>query len=251
VAQHLTEEEQIEKLKRWWVDYGRSVLIGVVLAVVGYFGWQSWQGQRQEARESASVLYEELTEIVVTPPGETLSEERRAKAATIAAELKSEHSNLLYASHAALLMARVAVEQGDLAQAEQELSWLLEQDPSEALGLLARWRLAQVLYGQGEYERALATLDTVKPGAYAAGYAELRGDIFVAQGQLADGKAAYQTALNELLPAQNTRRDIIQMKLDAIQVDDVSPSTQADAEGTVEALIEAPSPAATVKENDN
>lgn len=231
MAQHLTEEEQLEKLKQWWSDNGRAVVVGVVLAVVGYFGWQGWQSQQQQARESASLLYEELTGVVVTEPGEPLSEEQRLQAASIVEELKSDYGNLLYASNAALLMARVAVEGGDLEESERQLRWVVEEGRGEELSLLARMRLAQVLYGQGDYDRALATLNEADPRAYAANYAEVRGDILVAKDQPAEAKEAYQTALDELLPAQNDRRNIIRMKLDDIQVsaDDSAASTGAES----------------------
>lgn len=219
MAQHLTEEEQLETIKRWWSDNGRSVVIGVVLAVVGYFGWQGWQSQQQESRESAAMLYEELSEVVINQPGEALSEEQRSKAASIAEELKSDYSGLVYAGNAALLMARVAVENGELDAAEQQLRWVVEQDHNDALALLARLRLAQVQYGQGEHEAALATLNQVDPGSYESAYSELRGDILLAQGKAAEAKAAYQNALDTLLPTEGDRGDVIQMKMDDIQVD--------------------------------
>lgn len=231
MAQHLTEEEQLETLKRWWSENGRSIVIGVVLAIVAYFGWQAWQSQQQEARESASLLYEQLTQVVINQPGDALSEDQRMKAASITEELKSDYGNLVYASNAALLMARVAVEQGQLTDAEQQLRWVVEQDHNDALSLLARLRLAQVEYGQGEYDAALATLNQVEPGSYASAYAELRGDILLAQGKVEAAKTAYQTALDEMLPTAGNRGDLIQMKLDDIQVnaDDAAESNQANA----------------------
>lgn len=214
MAEHLTEEEQVEALKRWWAENGRSVIIGIVLAVGGYFGWQAWQNQQQEARETASLLFEELAATLSTDFGEPLSEDQRLRAESIVEELKSDHGKLLYASDAALLMARVAVDAGDLESAVAQLRWVVEQDRSQELSLLARHRLAQVLLAQGEHDRALTVLNAVEPGAYAAAYAELRGDILSAQGQLAQASAAYEAALNQLLPTQQARRSIIQMKLD-------------------------------------
>lgn len=211
MAEHLTEEEQIAALKRWWAENGRSVIIGVVLALVGYFGWQGWQSQQQAARESASVLYEELT---ATLNEGALSEDQRLRAESIVEDLKSKHGKLLYASDAALLVARVAVEAGDLDAAAEHLRWVVERDYSSEITLLARHRLAQVLLAQEAYDDALAVLSAVAPGAYAAAYAELRGDILAAQGQLAEASAAYETALSQLLPTQQSRRSIIQMKLD-------------------------------------
>jgi predicted negative regulator of RcsB-dependent stress response len=228
VAQHLTEEEQLETLKRWWADYGRSIIIGIVLAVAAYFGWQGWQNQQQQTREEASVLYQELIDVVVN--AQSLSEQERAKAASIVGELKADYGKLLYAADAALLMAGVAVQQGDLEQAEQHLRWVLEQNTSEEMNLLARLRLAKVLYGQGEYQQALSLLEEASdPGAYVAAYAELRGDLLLTQNQPAEAKAAYQTALDQLLPEQNSRRDIIQMKLDNVHVNSVANADEAAA----------------------
>lgn len=227
MAQHLTEEEQLERLKRWWADNGRSVVIGVVLAVVGYFGWQGWQAQQQQTREEASMLYDDLVEAATTEEGEAQTPEQYAKAAEFAEQLKSDYSGLLYASDAALLMAKVAVEHGKLEDAEANLRWVLEENPEGALNLLARLRLAQVLYGQGAYDQALTTLNGVEPGKYAAAFSELRGDVLMAQQQPAKARAAYQTALTELLPDQSSRREIIQMKLDDIQVAGEAPEAAA------------------------
>jgi predicted negative regulator of RcsB-dependent stress response len=221
VAQHLTEEEQLETLKRWWAEYGRSIIIGIILAVGGFFGWQAWQNQQQEAKEQASVLYQELTDVVTA--ADNLSDEERSKAESIAEELKSDYDDFLYAADAALLMAGVAVRQGDLELAEQHLRWVLDQGFSEELNLLARLRLAKVLYGSEDYQQAMSLLAEVKdPGAYAAAYAELRGDLLMAQNQPAEAKTAYQMALDQLLPEQSGRRDIIQMKLDDIQAGNAS-----------------------------
>lgn len=230
MAQHLTEEEQIAQLKNWWQENGRAIVIGIVLAVGGYFGWQAWQSNQQQAREAASLLYEDLTQTVVVPAGESLSEQQREKAASLVEELKSEYGNLLYAADAALLMSRVAVEQGDLEQAQAHLQWLVDQNPSEELTLLARLRLAQVQYGQGDLAAALSSLQTDNVGAYDAAYAELRGDVLLAQGEHQAARDAYQSALETLSPEQASRRDIIQMKLDDIQLSQQSEAA-APAQG--------------------
>ena len=43
MADHLSEEEQIEAFKRWWAENGLQMIAAVVLIVGGYFGWQFWQ----------------------------------------------------------------------------------------------------------------------------------------------------------------------------------------------------------------
>ncbi|MCW8196383.1 tetratricopeptide repeat protein [Proteobacteria bacterium 005FR1] len=229
VAEHLTEEEQLETLKRWWADNGRSVVAGIALAVLGYFGWQFWQSEQQERREAASILYQQLSESLAD--AQNLSADQLTAAQSIAEELKEDYSGLLYAADAALLMAGAAVQQGDLELAEQHLRWIVEQNTSEEMSLLARLRLAQVLYGQEDYEQGMSVLaQAQETGAYAAAYAELRGDLLLAQNQPAQAQAAYQSALEQLLPEQNARRDIIQMKLDDIQVQNVAQADEAQAQ---------------------
>ena len=38
MAEDITEEEQIEALKRWWAENGMQTVLAVVLVIGGYFG---------------------------------------------------------------------------------------------------------------------------------------------------------------------------------------------------------------------
>jgi predicted negative regulator of RcsB-dependent stress response len=53
VADHITEEEQIEALKRWWEENGKQTLLGIALIVGGYFGWQAWTDHGVEQASAA------------------------------------------------------------------------------------------------------------------------------------------------------------------------------------------------------
>ncbi|GAB1263426.1 YfgM family protein [Aurantivibrio infirmus] len=218
MSEHITEEEQIEALKRWWNENGRSLVIGVVLAVAGYFGWQGWQAQQQQAREAASILYTDLLEAGNVAPGQQITEDQAFKIKGFASTLKETYGNTLYAAEAALVLAKVSVEQKDFALAESELRWVIETEINRPITLLARQRLAQVLYGQEKYDDALSVLKEVEPGAFAAVYAELEGDIYVAQQKIPEAISAYELAMEQLLEPQASRNGIIQMKLDDIQI---------------------------------
>ena len=41
-----TEEEQVEALKAWWRENGKSTVVAIAMAVMGVFGWQGWQKQQ-------------------------------------------------------------------------------------------------------------------------------------------------------------------------------------------------------------
>lgn len=213
---HLTEEEQLALFKRWWVENGRSILIGVVLAVGGYFAWQYWQTQQVQASVRAAALYEEFSQSIFANDGGELTAEQRDKAKELAQQLKQDFSNTLFASNAALFMAKDAAEQNDLERAESELKWVLNNNSSDTIALLARQRLAQVELSKQNYDEALNLLNVDAVG-FESSYAELKGDVYFAQQDYSASLQAYEKALEALLPAQSNRSPIIQMKLDAVR----------------------------------
>ena len=64
MADHLSEEEQIEAFKGWWAENGLQTIAALILVIGGYFGWQFWQDRQLEQVEQASDLYVEMIEIV-------------------------------------------------------------------------------------------------------------------------------------------------------------------------------------------
>lgn len=224
---HLTEEEQIESMKRWWADNGKATVVGVLLAIGGYFGWGAWQDKQQADAESASVIYQNLSEAMTEEPGKALSEEKATTANHLANELKENHSSSLYASQAALFKAKLNVENGDLDAAAAELQWVIDQNVDESFTLLVRSRLARVQLDQEQYEQALVTVADQNSGSFRSTFAEIRGDVFVSQNETAKALAAYQLALDNLLPEQANRRPLLDIK-----VEDLQPSVAStDQEG--------------------
>ena len=236
MSAHLTEEEQLEALKRWWKENGRNTLIAVVVAVSGYFSFEFWQDQTRVADELASAQYQTLVESVIAAPGTVLSDVQRATAESLAADLKQSASSGFYGQSAALFMAKLAVESGDLERAQSELEWLLEQQPEQAMALVARLRLARVLAAAGHYDSALNSLQGTDLAGFSARYAEVRGDIFVGKGDFEAARNAYLLAQQSLTERDYEMRTALQVKLDdlAVVVDAAEPvaepeNTEADA----------------------
>ena len=226
---HLTEEEQLEALKRWWSENGTSTVVGVALAVSGYLGWGFWQDKQQADAEAASASYQTLMEAVIAEPGQALSEEKSATANHLAEELKTQHSDSLYASQAALFKAKLAVESGDLAAAAGELQWVIAQNVEPSMTLLTRSRLARVQLDLGEHDKALATVADANSGSFKALFAEIRGDVLLAQGKDSEARAAYQLAADNLIPEQAGRRPLLEMKINDLQSTPVAGSATAPA----------------------
>lgn len=225
---HLSEEEQLEVLKRWWKDYGRTVIIAVLVAVVGYFGYTTWQDQKRQKAEKASEVYEQLLKLANAEPGKVLTDSDKATIAHLAGELKDSNSKSLYAHSAAFFLAKLAVEDNKLDVAVNELKWVLSAKPEAATEQLARLRLARVLTAQKVYADALAQLSPEPAAAFTSEYAEARGDILKLQGDLDAARTAFEKALAATDPQQQERYMLLQMKVDDLKVEGPVPAAPAE-----------------------
>ena len=128
-------------------------------------------------------------------------------------QLIDEHANTPYAVDAALLLAKRAVDSGDLADAEKQLRTALELKPSTEVKLLVQTRLARVLAARKQYPAALAVLDDAGDSAAAAPLvSEIRGDILLQQGQR-DAAAKAYAAADAALAARDEARPVLDLKL--------------------------------------
>lgn len=221
---HLSEEEQLEVLKRWWKDYGKTIVIAVLVAVVGYFGFTTWQDQKRQNAENASATYEQLLKLVNVEPGKAISDADKATVTHLADQLKDANSKSMYAHSAAFFLAKLAVEDNKLDDAVSELKWVLSAKPDAATEQLARLRLARVLTAQKAYDEALAQLSPEPAAAFVADYAEARGDILKLQGDLDAARTSFEKALNSIDPQQQERYMLLQMKVDDLKVNDSVPT---------------------------
>lgn len=225
---HLSEEEQLEVLKRWWKDYGRTVVIAVLVAVAGYFAYTTWQDQKRQKAEKASEVYEQLLKLANAEPGKVLTDSDKATITHLASELKDGNSESMYAHSAAFFLAKLAVEDNKLDVAVRELKWVLSAKPEAATEQLARLRLARVLTAQQAYADALAQLSPEPAAAFTAEYAEARGDILKLQGDLDAARTAFEKALAVTDPQQQERYMLLQMKVDDLKVESTVPAAPAE-----------------------
>lgn len=225
---HLTEEEQLEVLKRWWKDYGKTIIVAVIVVVAAYFAWTAWQDQQRHKAEAASAVYEDLLTVMNKQTGESLKDADRATAEHLASQLKEGDSSSLYAHNAAFFLAKLAVTDGNMDKAAQELNWILANNPDEATKQLANLRLARVLLAKGSTDEALALVNPTPTSAYAAEYAEVYGDALMAKGDPDAARTAYEKALSSTTPQEQERFMLLQMKLDDLK----QPSASAAADNT-------------------
>ncbi|WP_045859043.1 YfgM family protein [Teredinibacter purpureus] len=230
MADHLSEEEQIEALKRWWNENWVSIVLPIILVLVGYFGWNFWNNQQLAEAQSASDQFQALTEQAEVAPGMDMSAEQKVGISQSAEALVAEHEGTLYADMASLMLARLHVEDNQLEAAAARLQSVVDGGSNESISLLATARLARVLAAKGEPEQALQFVAQTSSEAYTALFAEIRGDIYQSQGKYQEAHTAYGVALETLPPTEYNRSSLIQLKRDAAALPESEPEV-VDAEG--------------------
>jgi len=192
VEPYRTEEEQVEALKRWWDENGRSTIVAVVVALSAGFGWQGWQSYQQQSIAGASNIYQVLLQNI---DGEATSGEQREKIVSLSDQLKTEHAGSSYAQFAALHRAAMAVSENNLPEAEAQLRWVLSRaDKGGDIAQVTELRLARVLAATGSEQQALDILQRAGTGSYAASYAMARGDVLLQLGREDEARDAYSDA---------------------------------------------------------
>jgi predicted negative regulator of RcsB-dependent stress response len=203
----LEEQEAIDDVKAWWAIYGKYVSAAVVTVAIVVIGVQGWRWYQRAQSEKASVLYQAVSQAV--------RGNEPAKAKEPATQLVEQYGGTAYAPRAALLYAKLLYDSGDKAGAKAQLQWVIDHAADEELKAIARFRIAQVLLDEKQYDDALKILDAKTDEAFAALYADLRGDVLAAAGKNTDARGAYEAALAKL-DVKSGYRAYVQAKLDAL-----------------------------------
>jgi predicted negative regulator of RcsB-dependent stress response len=205
MAEYHDEMEQVEALKRWWGENRWYVIAGVVIGVSVVGGWRGWEWWTARQSEAGSSLYAHLSAAVVAKDVAGYD----AQLAT----LVKDYARTPYAANGALLVAKAAVDAGDLTKAQTQLAWVVANARDAELKLLAGLRLARVQLAAGEHDVALKTLDGLgAAGAFEGQAQEVRGDVLRVLGRSDEARSAYQAALaagGETL----IDRDLVELKL--------------------------------------
>lgn len=210
---YLTETEQLALFRKWCKEYGLIVIMSIAIAVGLSFGFKYWQSRRLAYREQASIAYTQLMEEL--GGNDKFSTSRQAD--QLADQIIKQYKGTTYADLALLLKAKQAVDNGDLAAAQKELSLVAQHGQTDAIRVIANLRLARVLSQLGEYEQALSLLSKIDTPAYESMKIEIMGDIYAKQKQFDQAKAAYQHVIT-LLATDSPLRAQVEMKMAQLPV---------------------------------
>lgn len=185
-----TEEQQIEALKKWWSENATSLILGVSIGAMSLGGWRYYVETQAEHRIEASDIYISLTKQV---EASNVGDESIKKADQLAAE----YADTPYAALSSLILATYEFNKGNADEAISRLQWIDINSKEEEIKHIARLRLASIYISQKKYDDAQAWLSSKHPAAFNARYEELKGDVFVARGEIEQARIAYDKAIEQ------------------------------------------------------
>jgi predicted negative regulator of RcsB-dependent stress response len=206
MAYDLEEQEQLDAMKAWWRANGNKVLTVVAAAAIAYAGFQGWKIYQHKQSAAASAQYQVLMK-PETKDTKTIK--------SIAGDLMDNYGSTPYAGRAALLAAKANYQDSDTTTAIAQLEWAIKHAKEDAVKALAVLQLASIQFETQAYDAALKTLAEKHDPAFDGLFADLKGDILVAQGKKAEAKTAYTEALAKLDP-QGRYHLYTQHKLEAL-----------------------------------
>ena len=203
------EQESVDAIKAWWKQYGKLVIALIVLIIGAAGGFEAWRYYQDSQASKASQLYSELQQAATSNDKE--------KVMGHAKELQEKYHSAGYAVMAGLTAARLSFVSGDMANAKSQLQWVIDHALDPESKDLATLRLARLHFGEKDYSGVMKLLDSQRNESFTSLYLDLKGDVFLAQGKIAEAQMAYQAALDKLGKESNYR-SVIRIKLDSLGV---------------------------------
>ncbi len=186
---YMTEEEQLENIKKWWKRHQSVIttILSVVLIVVA--GYRYWNWHVEKTTQQASIAYENMMISVSTHDDKSTQ--------SYANQLVKNHEHTMYATAAHLTLAKVYVSAKNYPKAREELEHVAHHSKNASLKAVGTIRLARLLLSEQHYDNALTELASLDSPTYAPVINELKGDIFSAKGEYAKAEASYETAVKD------------------------------------------------------
>lgn len=187
---YMTEEEQLESIKKWWKHYGNIVTVVLALILLSIAGYRYFNWHQDKLTQQASIAYEHMMV--------ALSEQNIKEVRSYANELIKEHRRSIYADVAHMTLAKIYIAKNKFDNATAELKQVSEHSKMPSLKEIAKIRMARILAANKSYTDALKELSRVDDPTYLPVINELKGDIYGAMGQYEDAMKSYKLAIDEV-----------------------------------------------------
>ena len=193
-----SEEEQVDKLKKWWDSNGKQIIAGAVLGLAGIFGWNYYVDYQDSQALNARALYLSYA----------------SDSANVGAydKLIKDHPSSSYADQATLLMAKYLFEAENYSLALDALKPLMSRENS-VIATTAALRSASLYLELGQHQEALAVLNMDNANEFSGLFYNLAGDVYLDLGNNEEARNSYALAI-ENITDNSSLSQLIQIKLD-------------------------------------
>ena len=193
-----SEEEQVDKLKKWWDSNGKQIIAGAVLGLAGIFGWNYYVDYQDSQALNARALYLSYA----------------SDSANIGAydKLIKDHSSSSYADQGTLIMAKYLFDSGNYSLALDAIEPLLSREDS-VIASTAALRTASLYLELGQHQEALDVLNLENANGFSGLFYNLAGDIYLDLGNSEEARNNYAIAI-ENVTENSSLSQLIQIKLD-------------------------------------
>ena len=193
-----TEEEQVEKIKKWWNSNGKQIIAGAVIGLAGIWGWNTYSDYQDKQSLNARSLY--------------LSYASDSSNLGAYDKLTTDFSSSSYSDQAILLMAKYLFDAGSYTQALSVIKPLIN-NPSPVIATTAALRTASIHLQLGQHDQALLILEGQSEDEFSGLIYNLMGDIYLDLNNRLDAQKYYSLAIDNVAENSNLSQ-LIQIKLD-------------------------------------
>lgn len=218
----IDSHEQSERARQWLQQNGSSIIMGILIGLAVLLGWQRWQQSGVSHRAEAFVKVEDLQAAI--------DKDDKELAGKLVEDLRKNYGDTPHAALAALKLAEMQLKANQLPEAESSLRFVIDDSDSDSLKSIAALRLARVLLGRGEAQKAIDTLKTIAADAYVAEREQVRGDAYLALGKADEARKAYEAAL-AVMDVASPQRASLEAKRDDLAAGTAATPVAAEQQG--------------------
>ncbi len=195
------EKDPVDAVRRFFAEYGKTVIAGLVLGIIALTGWYYWQSYQKMTRIEIASTWQQVNQALLTD---------KANGVAAMERFASSNSNN-YGALASLQLSRYFIENNEFAKAEQQLMQASRQTKESNLLALIKLQLARIQLQQKKPDDALKTLNTVTGTGWAAMVQAVRGDALLSQGHIQGARDAYANGIQS--GASEELNSLLRMKL--------------------------------------
>jgi predicted negative regulator of RcsB-dependent stress response len=201
-----TEEEQVEKLEKFWNLYKWVITFAIIFLLGIYFAYNYYSDQKVKNTAQASQLYQEILIKKITDIDLIIEK---------VALLKKSSSNTPYASRSAIYLSKLYSQENKNEAAIKELVWASENSPEESIESIAYYLLANIYLVTDKLDEAMIAAVKIDTIGFQTLTKDIIGDIYLKQDNKEEARKSYIEAL-KLYKGQGDIRKVIQNKIDSI-----------------------------------